>query len=556
MGRLAIRLAALVVAGALASSAAGVLHDLLHSSSAEEKARAFRVLDEQPDKGWSLVPRLLELTRSADANQRERARWVLWCIVGPDAYKVLNDLGPEPDRGTLVALLIDDKVDRTRPWDRLATSLALARSGMPAVVWIGLHNLTWMFDGVAPPGAAVDRDNVERVFRELRGVSALRLDDDAGRHPYRVWKRSLLKSASRWAPHSAHALAFLARDKSEYARSLLGDVFPDGRIPTSTAIDVTDVLLESAWFQPDELLSMLASTRGEARARVVSRALAAASRGNSQGRTILRYLSGQLRSDEILIAEALAGLEPAGVAEFQPMYDLIAREEVRAAGELVTGLMAHKELKVRQAAWRVATAVPRFFRPEEAIAASVELGQIPSVNRIRELNPDPKVLGIRLLRVLKGENAGARAAAAHVIGLVGSDVPEVREALLELLSRSGEESVRVAAADALDDARARRIAHAPAVLRDLRSNDPATRLQAANRAQTLEIAEERVTAALFKAVSAGDMPAREGLTLALERAHATGSTPLKVLEELVQSERDPTTRAYVKAALRAVGTAP
>jgi hypothetical protein len=51
------------------------------------------------------------------------------------------------------------------------------------------------------------------------------------------------------------------------------------------------------------------------------------------------------------------------------------------------------------------------------------------------------------------------------------------------------------------------------------------------------------------------MPAREGLTLALERAYATGSTALKILNEAAQSERDPATRAYAKAALRAIDPA-
>ena len=565
MGRLALRLAAFVVAmaAALPSSAASVealaaLNELLHpTSSAEAKVQAFRVLDGQRDQGWSLVPRLLELTRSADAGQRERARWVLWCIVGPEAYKVLNELGPEPERRAVVAHLMNN-VDPARPWDGLTKSLALARSELPAINWIGLWNLRVMLNAAAPPRTQADRENVDRIFRELRGVAALKVDDKAAKEPMAIGERgSLLESARRWAPQSAHAIAFLVCDKSARADRLLREAIIDGRISTkSFIIAVTDVLLESAWFQPDELLAILASTRGEVRARVVSRALAAASHGSAPGRTILRYLSGQFHSDEIRIAEILAELEPAEVAQFQPMFDLVATQDVRGGDQLMTRLIAHNDLKVRRAAARIVTAVPRLFGPEEAIAALVERGRTPTVQRIRELNPDSKALGIRLVRVLKGKDAGAGVAAAHVIALVGSaDVPEVREALLEL-ARSGEESVRVAAADALDDAKARRAAHAPAVLRDLRSAQPATRLQAAKRAQTLGMGDERLTAALLKAVSAGDMAAREGLTLALERAHATGSTPLVVLEDLARSERDPTTRAYVKAALRVVGTAP
>jgi hypothetical protein len=51
------------------------------------------------------------------------------------------------------------------------------------------------------------------------------------------------------------------------------------------------------------------------------------------------------------------------------------------------------------------------------------------------------------------------------------------------------------------------------------------------------------------------MLVREGPTLALERAHATGAAARQVLNDLAQSERDPTTRAYVKAAWRSIEAA-
>jgi hypothetical protein len=276
-----------------------------------------------------------------------------------------------------------------------------------------------------------------------------------------------------------------------------------------------------------------------------------AARGNWQAGTVLRNLARDFQSEELKVANELVTLDPPALGNFQPLLQMIATEDVRGAGELIDRLKKHKDPKVREAASRVVAAVPRLFRPEEAIAAMVELGRTPTVDRIRELNPDAKLLGARLLRVLKSDDAAARAAAAQVLGLVGSDVPEVRAALLNLV-RTGDEPVRIAAADALDDARSRRIAYTPGILRELRSDDSATRLRAARRAQTLGIDDDAVTGALFRSVSAGDMVAREGLVLGLERAYANQSKALDMLKELAQSTNDPATRAYVRAALRAI----
>ncbi|HSI32246.1 MAG TPA: hypothetical protein VK986_01545, partial [Tepidisphaeraceae bacterium] len=99
---------------------------------------------------------------------------------------------------------------------------------------------------------------------------------------------------------------------------------------------------------------------------------------------------------------------------------------------------------------------------------------------------------------------------------------------------------------------ARRAAAGPGVLRDLRATDPAVRSKAAHLAHRLKLAQPAVTAALVKAVDAGDMAAREGLVLALERAAAGGGSAADVLA-VADEEKDGTKRAYLRAARRAVG---
>jgi hypothetical protein len=101
-------------------------------------------------------------------------------------------------------------------------------------------------------------------------------------------------------------------------------------------------------------------------------------------------------------------------------------------------------------------------------------------------------------------------------------------------------------------------ARIPAILKDLRNDGPTRRMTAANQLESLGVEPKEITAALIRAVKQGDMPAREGLLRAIDRAYTGHANSLDTLRKLATDpdQHDPVTRAYARAALRAVSTAP
>jgi hypothetical protein len=99
-----------------------------------------------------------------------------------------------------------------------------------------------------------------------------------------------------------------------------------------------------------------------------------------------------------------------------------------------------------------------------------------------------------------------------------------------------------------------------ALLKDLRGNSPTLRLTAARQLDELGIEPKALTAALVRAIERRDMPVREGLLLALERAHASGHDALEMLKLLADTDDAADnaagpTRAYARAALREIASA-
>jgi hypothetical protein len=194
------------------------------------------------------------------------------------------------------------------------------------------------------------------------------------------------------------------------------------------------------------------------------------------------------------------------------------------------------------------------YKPERVLAKVLGRGVVPPEGLVRELAPDRAVMSQEVLKLLIGENAAARDASLVVLKMIGVQATDVRAALQAML-RMPEEDVRFRVAELLGDEESRRLAHMPAILRDLRSDEPAVRLQAAKRGQTLAIADARITAALMKAVEDRNMPVREGIVLALERSHQSGASAMDALKQFAQPTTEPAIRAYAKAALREIEAA-
>jgi hypothetical protein len=126
------------------------------------------------------------------------------------------------------------------------------------------------------------------------------------------------------------------------------------------------------------------------------------------------------------------------------------------------------------------------------------------------------------------------------------------------LSEDADDSIRYAAGEVLKRQDIMDHARIPGLLRDLRAASPTLRLTAANQLDSLAIEPAPITKALVRATTSGDMPAREGLLRAIERARAEKKDSLDMLKQLaaVPERSDPTTRAYARAALRAIETPP
>jgi hypothetical protein len=184
----------------------------------------------------------------------------------------------------------------------------------------------------------------------------------------------------------------------------------------------------------------------------------------------------------------------------------------------------------------------------EAINAGVPVHE----SLLRELPAqDRPEFFARILPTLKSPHQWVVLAGLHALWATGYKGNEVND-LLNTLLRRGSPDVRDAAARVIGTDQAKAAVRVPELLSQLRSDAPAIRSQAARELHELATDQEKITRALIAAVDQRDLLVREGLTLALERAHANGSKALDILKDLSKSTTDPATRAYVKAALKAV----
>lgn len=146
-----------------------------------------------------------------------------------------------------------------------------------------------------------------------------------------------------------------------------------------------------------------------------------------------------------------------------------------------------------------------------------------------------------------------RLAAVTRVGSAAAELidPRLRRAA-EPLMRDGSGQIRVAARRIVVDEKARMEADVAEILQNLRSADPAQRMVAARRLESLGCEPAEVSRALIRATDRGDFAVREGLVRAIEEANRTRRATLEVLKELAAQEEEITIKAYAVAALREV----
>jgi hypothetical protein len=189
---------------------------------------------------------------------------------------------------------------------------------------------------------------------------------------------------------------------------------------------------------------------------------------------------------------------------------------------------------------------------EQTLATAIGQGQALTPALVRAFKPDRRELADLLQPHLTQGPPAVRLSAAKMLAVVGvpADAADTRAALDALL-RSTDPDLRRAAADALDTPAARDLVRIPDLLRDLAADAPGARQVAARQIQSLAVDSPEIAALLVRATDQGDMATREGLRLALERSFATARPAKEVLAELAAAtNRDATTRAYARAALR------
>lgn len=274
---------------------------------------------------------------------------------------------------------------------------------------------------------------------------------------------------------------------------------------------------------------------------------------------------------QLLRALQLAGAGPA-VAKTQGLHSLVvqclgrpavlAEQAARADFQLRAGVRITRPAPVDFATADALAAAARELllagntphTAEQALATAVGQGQTLTPALIRAFQPDRRELAGLLQPHLTQGSAGVRLSAVKTLAAVGvpadADATDTRAAL-DALVRSSDPDLRRAAAEALDTPAARDLVRVPDLLRDLTADAPGTRQVAARQLQSLAIESPEIAALLVRATDQGDMATREGLRLALERSFATARPAKEVLAELAAAtNRDATTRAYARAALR------
>ena len=525
--------------------AAAVLFDN-HAGSAE-KMRACRALE---FRGWEArlaAPALVRQTRYNIEPVREAARVALIAVAGDLGARSLQ--APNWKDEFLYKVFCDRWVESMREWGDLGGAVVFLRSPNAELRGLGVRGmqklsvvLEWDVKGrernlkpwQAAAAALADcdrydpsvRDDVLDVFYRL-GV------DGVERHLVPVALRAAADGRARMKGRGTTTLARLVP-------------------PHCTDLEAVSGLVDAALWE-DKAVAREAQERLE----LVSRSAlsiasaeciaAAIERGHPFAHTQL----GVWRADPRWFARATQA--PAGVDPWRHMAAAAAGEDLPArywSQRSLLELLGNENPRLRERA--VGRLLPGAGGSRVAmIVEAIQGGVAVHESVLEEVAANKREFSTAVLPALKDSDERVVLAALHALMVTGYLGEPVDDALKGLL-RGTSSDVRRAAARVIGTEAARAMAHVGDLLARLRSDVLAVRLDAARELHRLGVDREEVTRALVEAVERGDMLVREGLTLALERGHGSGSGAMEALKELAKSAKDPATRVYVRAALRAV----
>ncbi|HSI35398.1 MAG TPA: hypothetical protein VK986_17590 [Tepidisphaeraceae bacterium] len=530
----------------------------------------FRLAESERAAAVSAALRL----RSIEAD-RPRAEWVIWCLVGADETEVWKQIlagqprgDGVPDRHAIEAYWGRTLKSGGPDADRLLRVARTCEGSMRDGAYAAMLAL-----GKSEVGS--ERASAEVALAHLRSAAAR--PGEAADVALMRWSLKakavtpeVMGACVRWAGRRQ------AGGEQTEVQSVAGEAWramrgsgEDRYTPEAAATWAVHALWEDhvrdAWAADDLAarrsrdLAAETPADGPARQAVIRQYVLAAALGDEWAER--RIVASKV--DDIPEARAVMAVaqdkSPLALRAWFVRMTLGQKNAVAA----LAGLMSDGDPGVRLSAAMAAGVDPLKSQAVVAVQTLLEEGKPIGVGPLRALNVRSdglaKLAGERLLGPDASKDGksskDAKRAALEVLAVLGTSDAAVRAELERRYLRGPGAEERALAAEALGTDEARRTARLPSLLAELRGPSPEGRARAARELQSLGFASPAVSAALIKAVDAGDFAAREGLAIALQTAWERDVQAEQVLAA-ADAEKDETKRAYLRAARRAVGKAP
>lgn len=176
-------------------------------------------------------------------------------------------------------------------------------------------------------------------------------------------------------------------------------------------------------------------------------------------------------------------------------------------------------------------------------------GERGFIGAMKMVSIRPIEIGAKLLPLVRSGTVESRRTALQVAAAVGYDAEGLEAALWAIVRSLDAQGSRDAAA-ALNTEEAKQLARLSELFSDLRAMSKTRRIIAAKQLDEMGVYPKAITAALVKAVEAGDLVVREGMVAGLEEAFVSGREVRVTLDELAR--RGDVRGVYARAALAAV----
>ena len=495
-----------------------------------EKAEACIALSDAGPEALSAVPALVRQSHYDMPNVRAHALEALQHLVGSKVSAELRAAGPAVrDKADLeFARLLLEQPDPPR-YRRAAAATFLVR-------WDAHHDVPKLSESARDDLAAALSDLSPDLSAEgLR--SAVTLLDALG------------GPRARAIPLLIRALASGDKDTRNLAQQLADGAFaPQARTLEAVNQYVRALSLpKTDDAMVDQIVKRLTDLGPQGRSMAVDLACFHIALGEAAPRVLPEKLAADKTPGAKAAADVAklpAGSRPRVAVLFHPRY-----RNANSGVTVATGALTDDDSIVRRAAAGVIAADKDHFDRHAIILSHVAAGKVFDEEVLRILAPDPATLCREMPQYLKNRSTPVRLAACRALQVTSLAGPDIRPALEPLLD-DPDDNVRYAAAAALDRKDILARAAIPDLLAGLRDDSPTRRILAARQLDELAVEPKELTTALIRAVDDRNMPARQGLILALDRAYTSRQNALDVLKMLAASDADQTTRLYARAALR------